>query len=147
MMKSNKGMIALAHNGNHTNAGEIRARMEAQGSIFQTSSDTEVIVHLIAQSREHTLPEAIADALRRVEGAFSLVMMSNDRRPKGMVAPYLLSEDASETVWGLAVFEDQQTYRDNANDPEQDVQYRRFRELLEADPEWHDGSIDAFRTS
>src|SRR5579884_3332255 len=79
MVQSNKGMIALAHNGNLTNAGEIRARMEAQGSIFQTSSDTEVIVHLIAQSREHTLPEAIADALRRVEGAFSLVMISRDR--------------------------------------------------------------------
>ena len=79
MVQSNKGRIALAHNGNLTNAGEIRARMEAQGSIFQTSSDTEVIVHLIAQSREHTLPEAIADALRRVEGAFSLVMISPDR--------------------------------------------------------------------
>jgi amidophosphoribosyltransferase len=79
MVQSNKGMIALAHNGNLTNAGEIRARMEAQGSIFQTSSDTEVIVHLIAQSREHTLAEAIADALRRVEGAFSLVMISPDR--------------------------------------------------------------------
>jgi amidophosphoribosyltransferase len=79
MVQSNKGMIALAHNGNLTNAQEIRSRMEAQGSIFQTSSDTEVIVHLIAQSREHTLPEAIADALRRVEGAFSLVMISPDR--------------------------------------------------------------------
>jgi amidophosphoribosyltransferase len=79
MVQSNKGMIALAHNGNLTNAQEIRNRMEAQGSIFQTSSDTEVIVHLIAQSREHTLPEAIADALRRVEGAFSLVMISPDR--------------------------------------------------------------------
>jgi amidophosphoribosyltransferase len=79
MVQSNKGMIALAHNGNLTNAGEIRARMEAQGSIFGTSSDTEVIVHLIAQSREQTLPEAIADALRRVEGAFSLVMISPDR--------------------------------------------------------------------
>jgi amidophosphoribosyltransferase len=79
MVQSNKGMIALAHNGNLTNAGEIRARMEAHGSIFQTSSDTEVIVHLIAQSREHTLPEAIADALRQVEGAFSLVMISPDR--------------------------------------------------------------------
>jgi amidophosphoribosyltransferase len=79
MVQSNKGMVALAHNGNLTNAGEIRARMEAQGSIFQTSSDTEVIVHLIAQSREHTLPEAMADALRRVEGAFSLVMISPDR--------------------------------------------------------------------
>jgi amidophosphoribosyltransferase len=53
--------------------------MEAQGSIFQTNSDTEVIVHLIAQSKEQTLPEAMADALRRVEGAFSLVMISPDR--------------------------------------------------------------------
>ena len=79
MVQSNKGMIALAHNGNLTNAQDIRSRMEAQGSIFQTTSDTEVIVHLIAQSREHTLPEAIADALRRVEGAFSLVMISPDR--------------------------------------------------------------------
>jgi amidophosphoribosyltransferase len=79
MVQSNKGMIALAHNGNLTNAQEIRGRMEAQGSIFQTSSDTEVIVHLIAQSREHTLPDAIADSLRRVEGAFSLVMISRDR--------------------------------------------------------------------
>src|SRR6266704_2105606 len=79
IVQSNKGMIALAHNGNLTNAQEIRGRMEARGSIFQTSSDTEVIVHLIAQSREHTLPEAIADALRRVEGAFSLVMISPDR--------------------------------------------------------------------
>jgi amidophosphoribosyltransferase len=79
MVQSNKGMIALAHNGNLTNAQDIRARMEAQGSIFQTTSDTEVIVHLIAQSREQTLPEAMADALRRVEGAFSLVMISPDR--------------------------------------------------------------------
>ncbi len=79
MVQSNKGMMALAHNGNLVNALDIRSRMEAQGSIFQTSSDTEVIVHLIAQSREQTLPEAMADALRRVEGAFSLVMISPDR--------------------------------------------------------------------
>src|SRR5256884_3593022 len=79
MVQSNKGMIALAHNGNLVNAHQIRALLESQGSIFQTNSDTEVIVHLIALSKEHTLPEAMADALRRVEGAFSLVMMSNDR--------------------------------------------------------------------
>jgi amidophosphoribosyltransferase len=79
MVQSNKGMTALAHNGNLVNAQEIRSRLEKQGSIFQTSSDTEVIVHLIALSKEQTLPEAIADALRRVEGAFSLVMMSADR--------------------------------------------------------------------
>src|SRR5271154_6017456 len=78
-VQSNKGMIALAHNGNLVNALEIRSRLESQGSIFQTNSDTEVMVHLIALSKEHTLPEAMADALRRVEGAFSLVMMSTDR--------------------------------------------------------------------
>jgi amidophosphoribosyltransferase len=79
LVQSNKGQIALAHNGNLVNAQEIRSRLESQGSIFQTSSDTEVIVHLIALSREQTLPEAMADALRRVEGAFSLVMISADR--------------------------------------------------------------------
>jgi amidophosphoribosyltransferase len=79
LVQSNKGPIAVAHNGNLVNAQEIRTRLEAQGSIFQTTSDTEVIVHLIALSREHTLPEAMADALRRVEGAFSLVMVSTDR--------------------------------------------------------------------
>src|SRR5215472_7403987 len=79
MVDCNKGMIALAHNGNLVNALDIRSRLEAQGSIFQTTSDTEVIVHLIAQSKEQTLPEAICDALRRIEGAFSLVMMSRDR--------------------------------------------------------------------
>src|SRR5205807_3975622 len=79
LVQSNKGAIAVAHNGNLVNAMEIRSRLERQGSIFQTNSDTEVIVHLIALSKEQTLPEAMADALRRVEGAFSLVMMSNDR--------------------------------------------------------------------
>jgi amidophosphoribosyltransferase len=79
LVQSNKGSIAVAHNGNLVNAAEVRSRLERQGSIFQTNSDTEVIVHLIALSHEHTLPEAIADALRSVEGAFSLVLMSPDR--------------------------------------------------------------------
>ena len=79
LVGSNKGSIAVAHNGNLTNAAEVRSRLERQGSIFQTNSDTEVIVHLIALSQEQTLPEAIADALRSVEGAFSLVLMSPDR--------------------------------------------------------------------
>src|SRR6202453_1322904 len=70
LVQSSKGSIAVAHNGNSTNAMEVRSRLERQGSIFQTNSDTEVIVHLIALSREHTLPEAIADALRRAEGGF-----------------------------------------------------------------------------
>jgi amidophosphoribosyltransferase len=79
MVQSNKGAIAIAHNGNLVNALAIRQKLEGQGSIFQTNSDTEVLVHLIALSREQTLPDAMADALRRVEGAFSLVMISRDR--------------------------------------------------------------------
>jgi amidophosphoribosyltransferase len=79
MVQSNKGAIAIAHNGNLVNALAIRQKLEGQGSIFQTNSDTEVLVHLIALSREQTLPDAIADSLRRVEGAFSLVMISRDR--------------------------------------------------------------------
>jgi amidophosphoribosyltransferase len=79
MVQSNKGAIAIAHNGNLVNALSIRQKLESQGSIFQTNSDTEVLVHLIALSREQTLPDAIADSLRRVEGAFSLVMISRDR--------------------------------------------------------------------
>jgi amidophosphoribosyltransferase len=79
LVQSNKGPLALAHNGNLVDAQHVRGRLESRGSIFQTNSDTEVIVHLIALSREQTLPEAIADALRQVEGAFSLVMMSADR--------------------------------------------------------------------
>jgi len=71
--------ICIEHNGNLTNAADVRQRLERQGSIFQTNSDTEVIVHLIALSKEQTLPDAMADALRRVEGAFSLVMLSSDR--------------------------------------------------------------------
>src|SRR5947199_4248097 len=78
-VECNKGMIAIAHNGNLVNARHLRQQLDRNGSIFQTTSDTEVVVHLIAQSREHTLAEAIADALRRVEGAFSLVMISRDR--------------------------------------------------------------------
>ncbi len=79
MVECNKGQIAVAHNGNLVNAPEIRARLERDGSIFQTNSDTEVILHLIAHSREQSLADAIADALRRIEGAFSLVLMTRDR--------------------------------------------------------------------
>ena len=79
MVECNKGKIALAHNGNITNALEVRAGLDQAGSIFQTTSDTEVIVHLIARSREQALPDAVADSLRRIEGAFSLVMVTPDR--------------------------------------------------------------------
>ncbi|MBK8169759.1 MAG: amidophosphoribosyltransferase [Sandaracinaceae bacterium] len=72
------GSIAVGHNGNITNADHLRAELEAAGSIFQTTSDTEVVVHLIARSKEKTTVGRIADALRRVEGAFSMVFLTPD---------------------------------------------------------------------
>ena len=78
-VECSKGKVALAHNGNIVNAHDIRSQLEHQGSIFQTTSDTEVIVHLIARSKEETLESAMADSLRRIEGAFSLVMLTPDR--------------------------------------------------------------------
>jgi amidophosphoribosyltransferase len=70
------GSVAIGHNGNLVNAVELRERLEAEGSIFTTTADTECIVHLIARSRERTLPERVADALRQVRGAYSLVFLT-----------------------------------------------------------------------
>ncbi|MGA2134899.1 MAG: amidophosphoribosyltransferase [Bryobacteraceae bacterium] len=75
----NKGKVAVAHNGNITNAIELRADLERQGSIFQANSDTEVILHLVAHSSERTLAGALRDALLQIEGAFSLVFLAEDR--------------------------------------------------------------------
>ena len=74
-----KGQVAVAHNGNLTNAIELRRDLEADGSIFQSTSDTEVILHLVARSRERTLAGALRDALLQIEGAFSLVFLAEDR--------------------------------------------------------------------
>ena len=87
-VECNKGRIALAHNGNLVNAADIRKRFERQGSIFQTTSDSEIILHLIAHSLEQSVTEAVADALRRVEGACSVVLITPDsiyaaRDPRG----------------------------------------------------------------
>ncbi len=75
----NKGKIAVAHNGNITNAAELRRELEREGSIFQASSDTEVILHLVARSREKTLAGALREALLQLQGAFSLVFLAEDR--------------------------------------------------------------------
>jgi amidophosphoribosyltransferase len=75
----NKGRVAVAHNGNITNAVELRAELERRGSIFQANSDTEVILHLVAHSSERTLAGALRDALLQIEGAFSLVFLAEDR--------------------------------------------------------------------
>ena len=70
------GSIAVAHNGNLVDAAEVRARLEGQGSIFQSTNDSEIILHLLALSREGDLPSRIADALRSVHGAYSLAFLS-----------------------------------------------------------------------
>ena len=75
----NKGKVAVAHNGNITNAGELRAELHRNGAIFQASSDTELILHLVAHSSERTMAAALRDALLQLEGAFSLVFLAQDR--------------------------------------------------------------------
>ena len=89
------GRLAIAHNGNLINAREVRERLEKNGSIFQTSSDTEVIVHLIAQQHEPSTLERLVSALRQVTGAYSLLLMTEDeliavRDPHGF-RPLVLS--------------------------------------------------------
>jgi len=69
-----EGPLALAHNGNLTNADTLRADLVAKGSIFQTSSDSEVLIHLIARSEAREPEDQLLDALERVEGAYSLVV-------------------------------------------------------------------------
>src|SRR6202023_805296 len=76
---STKGLIAIAHNGNLVNLGTVRAKLERDGAYFQTTSDSEIIVQLIAHSRATTLVDAIADSLSQIDGAFSVVMMTRDR--------------------------------------------------------------------
>ncbi len=73
------GQIAIGHNGNIVNAIELKDELVRRGSIFQTSTDTEVILHLYARSRAATSDEAIVEAISHVQGAFSLVLMTKDR--------------------------------------------------------------------
>ena len=76
---STKGLIAIAHNGNLVNLGTSRERLERDGAVFSTTSDSEIIVQLIAHSHCSTLVDCIADSLSQVEGAFSIVMMTRNR--------------------------------------------------------------------
>ncbi len=76
LMSFHGGQIAASHNGNLVNAQVLRRKMELEGSIFRTTTDSEVILHLIAKSRRHTIPEMIADALSNVEGAYSILFLT-----------------------------------------------------------------------
>ena len=73
------GKISLAHNGNLTNAAEIRHQLEQQGTIFQTSIDTEVILNLIARSRKESVEERLTDSLNQVKGAYCITLMTESK--------------------------------------------------------------------
>lgn len=98
------GFVALAHNGNLTNAETLRRKLINQGSIFQSTMDTEVLIHLIALSHKATLHEKIIDAVSQIEGAFSLVLIHKDgivaiRDPHG-VRPLSLAKLGD--AWAVA---------------------------------------------
>ena len=98
------GGCAIAHNGNLTNAESLREQLKERGSIFQSSSDTECIVHLMARSIQKNIPDRMKDALRLVEGAFSVIAMTRTkmigvRDPMG-VRPLMLGQ--YEGAWILA---------------------------------------------
>jgi len=98
------GGCAIAHNGNLTNADSIRRQLIDRGSIFQSSADTECIVHLMARSIQNTIPDRMKDALRLVEGAFSIIAMTRTkmigvRDPLG-VRPLVLGRYG--TAWILS---------------------------------------------
>jgi len=99
------GGAAIAHNGNLTNAAALKRELIERGSIFQSASDSECIIHLMARSLQQTLPERMKDALRRVEGAFSIVAMTSTkligvRDPLG-VRPLVLGR-LGDGAWALA---------------------------------------------
>jgi amidophosphoribosyltransferase len=98
------GTVALGHNGNLVNADLLRQELEGQGAIFSSTSDSEVIVHLIARSRAADLAEAVAEALSGVRGAFTLVVMNEEeligvRDPHGLRP---LSLGRLDAAWVLA---------------------------------------------
>ena len=96
------GGFALAHNGNLTNAARLRSSLVETGSLFQSSSDTEIIVHLVARSHQDTVTDRLIDALKQIEGAYSLVCVAKDmligvRDPLG-VRPLVLGKQGDAYV-------------------------------------------------
>jgi amidophosphoribosyltransferase len=116
----NFGGLAIAHNGNLTNAYSLRKELVSRGCIFQSTSDTEVIIHLIARSSYGNVVERVIDALKQVQGAYSLVILTNDamigvRDPNGVRplvlgelegAPLLASESCAFDVIGAQTLRD-----------------------------------------
>jgi amidophosphoribosyltransferase len=88
LITCHRGQLAVCHNGNLPFAGKQREELEREGAIFSSTSDTEVVLHCIARSRAETLYEAVVDTLSTVEGAYSMLFLTNDcmiaaRDPRG----------------------------------------------------------------
>ena len=103
VVNTSMGPLGIVHNGNLVNAGLLRRKLEAEGSIFQTTSDTEVILHLMARNPRESVVESLMVALQQVRGAYSLILVSAEglvaaRDPHGF-RPIMLGE-----AQGAAVF-------------------------------------------
>jgi len=88
MITNRLSNLAIAHNGNLTNSVELKSKLDSNGSIFQTTSDTDLVMHLVATSKKKTRFERICDALRKLKGAYSLLILTEDsivaaRDPQG----------------------------------------------------------------
>ena len=96
VFKWRDGDLAIATNGNIVNAPDIRRELEEAGSIFQTTSDTEVVAHLIARSKAPSIEEAVKESLRRLNGAFAFVFITNDKmvaaRDQHALRPFVLGK-------------------------------------------------------
>jgi amidophosphoribosyltransferase len=78
LVNHNKGHIAIGHNGNFTNTYKLKSKMESDGSIFQTTMDSEIVAHLLAKANAKSVKESVAWALSQLEGAYSIVLMMNE---------------------------------------------------------------------
>lgn len=98
-----RGTVAVAHNGNLTNSIELKEQLELNGSIFQTTMDSETVLHLLAHSKKPTMKEAIIDAVRQLRGSFSLLILTKDaivaiRDPHG-IRPLCLATLNDSTIF------------------------------------------------
>lgn len=163
-VRSGKGIIALAHNGNFTNALSLRADMLADGAVFQTTNDSEVMLNLIARFSDLNFEDATAEAMRRMEGGFAVVLMDQERiiglRDRHGVRPLQIgrlddggwvfaSEQPALTMMGAGFVRDVRPGELVSVGPDGEL---RSRQVLEARPtpcafEWiyfarGDGAID-----
>ena len=87
LIKHNRFSISIAHNGNLTNATKLRRKMEAEGAIFQTTMDSEVVLHLLVRSKEDLFEDRLTEALTQCEGAFSMLFLTENKMV-GVRDPY-----------------------------------------------------------